>query len=138
MTIGDVSKQVGIPTKTIRFYEEIQLLKPAKRGENNYRTYYQTDIAVLNLIKEARALGLSINDTRNIVDICQNKGCEHISEYLSENIPSYLQSIDHQISRLQELKSRLKKVEQSIKDKTIACNGPCDACNILCQSSKNC
>ncbi len=138
MTIGEVSKLVGLPTKTIRFYEKIKLLKPANRSQNNYRTYNQDDLNILFLIKEARALGLDTNEVKNIVNLCLNSGCEHINDYLAKHIPIYKNTIDDQIQRLTGLKSKLSNLEQDINNKSINCKNDCDECNILCRTSKTC
>ncbi len=37
--IGEIARQVGVNPKTIRYYEDINLLPKSKRGENNYWVY---------------------------------------------------------------------------------------------------
>lgn len=50
MNIGKVAKLNGLNTKTIRYYEQIGLLSHAKRGENGYRQYAESDLEVLRFI----------------------------------------------------------------------------------------
>ena len=42
MNIGDVARVSGLPTKTIRYYEDIGLISPL-RGTNGYRSFRQSD-----------------------------------------------------------------------------------------------
>src|SRR5436309_2746075 len=67
LTISQVSKQVGLPAKTIRFYESIKLLTLPQRAENNYRLYSQTDIEILTFKKQAKSLGLDLSEVRKLV-----------------------------------------------------------------------
>ncbi|MBR5474524.1 MAG: MerR family transcriptional regulator [Lachnospiraceae bacterium] len=67
MKIKDVESLAGITKKNIRFYEEQGLLSPKRNSENGYREYTQEDIAVLRRIKLLRKLGISIDETRQIL-----------------------------------------------------------------------
>ncbi|HBV54130.1 MAG TPA: Cu(I)-responsive transcriptional regulator, partial [Rhodobacteraceae bacterium] len=63
MNIGDVAARAGLPAKTIRYYEEIGLIAPA-RSENGYRAFRESDLHKLAFIGRARALGFSIEECR--------------------------------------------------------------------------
>lgn len=67
MNIGEVEKRTGISKKTIRFYEEQELLNP-ERAENGYRVYGQNDIDALLEIKFLRNLSIPIDTIRKIRD----------------------------------------------------------------------
>ena len=60
--ISELSKQAGVPAKTIRYYEEIELIPPARRAENGYRIYNETDVERLRFIRRARALDFALDD----------------------------------------------------------------------------
>jgi DNA-binding transcriptional MerR regulator len=59
MNIGDVAERSGLPAKTIRYYEDIGLIRP-KRGGNGYRAFGTADVHKLAFLGRARSLGLSI------------------------------------------------------------------------------
>lgn len=67
LQIGDLSASTGVPAKTIRYYEEIGLLPPARRAENGYREYDEEDIERLNFIRRARSLAFALEDIREIL-----------------------------------------------------------------------
>jgi DNA-binding transcriptional MerR regulator len=48
----------------IRYYEDIDLLPPAARGENGYRVYNQADVERLRFIQWAKALDFSLEESR--------------------------------------------------------------------------
>jgi DNA-binding transcriptional MerR regulator len=61
MNIGDVAERSGLPAKTIRYYEDIGLIRP-KRGGNGYRAFANADVHKLAFLGRARSLGFSIEE----------------------------------------------------------------------------
>ena len=51
MKIGDVALQSGLPPKTIRFYEDIGLIRP-RRSDNGYRSFCEQDLHTLMALYE--------------------------------------------------------------------------------------
>ncbi len=54
MNIGEASERSGLPSKTIRYYEDIGLIRP-ERGGNGYRDYAATDVHKLRFLQRSRA-----------------------------------------------------------------------------------
>src|SRR5204863_2340321 len=54
LKIQEVAASLGLTTRTIRYYEEIGLLKPAARSEGDYRLYDADDLERLRFIKGLR------------------------------------------------------------------------------------
>ena len=57
--IGEISRMYHIGADSLRYYEKLGILRP-KRGENQYRFYRTEDIWRLNVIRELRGLGFSM------------------------------------------------------------------------------
>ncbi|WP_170559251.1 Cu(I)-responsive transcriptional regulator [Ruegeria atlantica] len=72
MNIGDVSNQTGLPAKTIRYYEDIGLIKPL-RDDNGYRRFRSQDVHKLNFLGRARALGFTIEDCRTLMALYEDE-----------------------------------------------------------------
>ncbi|MDA9345935.1 MAG: MerR family DNA-binding transcriptional regulator [Porticoccaceae bacterium] len=66
-SISQLSKEFDVTTRTIRHYEEIDLLSPARRGQT--RVYSAADRIRLKLILRGKRLGLSLDDSRDIIDM---------------------------------------------------------------------
>lgn len=107
-TIGDTATKTGIPTKTIRFYEEKGLLSKVKRGENGYRIYSEEDLQKLCLIKQARSLGLPLSEVKELTKRCMNPDCKNAEAYFSSHVAGYINAIDTKIKELEELKQKMK------------------------------
>jgi MerR family transcriptional regulator, repressor of the yfmOP operon len=54
LRIQQVAAEVGLTTRSIRYYEELGLLKPAARSEGSYRLYDEDDLERLRFIKGLR------------------------------------------------------------------------------------
>jgi Cu(I)-responsive transcriptional regulator len=72
MNIGDASKRVNLPPKTIRYYEEIGLVTPL-RDANGYRVFRDSDLHKLTFLERSRALGFTIEDCRNLLALWGNQ-----------------------------------------------------------------
>lgn len=72
MNISQAAKQAGLPAKTIRYYEDIGLIKPL-RDANGYRAFRDSDIHKLTFLARARALGFSIENCRTLLALWEDK-----------------------------------------------------------------
>jgi MerR family copper efflux transcriptional regulator len=75
MNIGDASALCGLPVKTIRYYEDIGLVEPARR-DNGYRDYVDSDVGRLRFLQRARNLGFSIETCRSLLELQEDKNRE--------------------------------------------------------------
>jgi DNA-binding transcriptional MerR regulator len=66
-SISQLSKEFDITTRSIRHYEDIGLLSPARRGQT--RVYSPADQTRLKLILRGKRLGISLEDSREIIDM---------------------------------------------------------------------
>ena len=73
MNIGEVAERTGLPAKTIRYYEEIGLIRPL-RGANGYRRFRQSDAHKLDFLGRARGLGFSIEECRELLALWEDRG----------------------------------------------------------------
>jgi MerR family copper efflux transcriptional regulator len=72
MNISEVSDRTGLPPKTIRYYEDIGLISPQRRG-NGYREFAESDAHKLSFLGRARALGFSIDQCRDLLALWEDK-----------------------------------------------------------------
>ena len=66
-SISQLAKEFAITTRSIRHYEDIGLLSPARRGQT--RVYSPADRTRLKLILRGKRLGISLEDSREIIDM---------------------------------------------------------------------
>ena len=104
MNIGEVAERSGIPPKTIRYYEDIGLVRPQRSG-NGYRAFRETDLHKLAFLGRARALGFSIDDCRNLLGLYEDENRE--SAQVKAVAEEHLSSIDEKIAQLQSMRETL-------------------------------
>lgn len=103
--IGSVAKESGLPIKTIRYYDELGLLRTFGRTEGNYRLFNSDVFGRLRFIKRAQGLGLSLLEIKEFLEV-HDQGdlpCDHIKVKLEDK----LSQIEQQIQQLQILKQEL-------------------------------
>ncbi len=103
--IGEFSKLTGFSIKTLRYYDEIGLLKPSKTDDfTNYRYYEEKDLELYKKIIYLKNLGFTLEEIKNNID--------HITvELLESKIEELNQKrflIENQIRELYSLKNNVK------------------------------
>lgn len=66
-TINKLAKLAGVSTRTLRYYDQIGLLCPARKSSNAYRIYGQREIDRLQQILFYRELGVSLEEIKRII-----------------------------------------------------------------------
>lgn len=107
--IGELARQIGINPKTVRYYEDINLLPKSKRGENNYRIYSKDTLNRLIFIKKAQSLGFTLREIKEIISLRERgfKPCSHVQDLLKQRVAD----LEQKLAELTTLKRELKKLE---------------------------
>ncbi|WP_424832961.1 Cu(I)-responsive transcriptional regulator [Ruegeria sp.] len=104
MNIGDAANLTGLPAKTIRYYEEIDLITPL-RDENGYRRFRDQDIHKLHFLGRARALGFSIDECRTLLALYEDES--RASADVKRIAREHLTRIDTKIADLKAMRDTL-------------------------------
>lgn len=110
MNIGEVAERSVIPPKTIRYYEDIGLVRPQRSG-NGYRAFRETDLHKLAFLGRARALGFSIDACRNLLSLYEDENRE--SAQVKAVAEEHLSTIDDKIVQLQSMRETLSHLVAS-------------------------
>ena len=106
MNIGEASKASGVSSKMIRYYEQIGLIHPTARSDNNYRLYTEDEVHVLRFIRRARSLGLSLEETQKLLALWQDKARE--SAAVKEVATQHIADLERRIAEMQGMVKTLK------------------------------
>src|ERR1700675_4520258 len=66
-TVKQVSRMSGVSVRTLHFYDETGLLKPARHGANGYRFYEESQLLILQQILFYRELGFELKQIERIL-----------------------------------------------------------------------
>jgi MerR family copper efflux transcriptional regulator len=113
MNIGTAAQQSGLPPKTIRYYEDIGLLRP-DRADNGYRDYSTADVHRLRFLQRSRSLGFSVEECRQLLSLYGDK--ERESADVKAIAEAKLAEIDRKLAELAGLRDMLRHLADN-------CNG---------------
>ena len=126
MQIGELSKQAGVSIQTVRFYERRKLLPEPTRTESGYRQYGPDELKRLGFIRQAKALGFSLDEIRNIIRSRGRGECPCMDVIATAE--RHLADVTDQIEKLQSFKQELSRAVRAWKragKQTIAAGAIC-------------
>ena len=134
LRIGELADRTNTSAPTIRYYEEIGLLRPATRQAGNQRVYSRQDVDRLTFIRRCREFDFSIEQVRMLVSL------------LDDPKSSCMDARDLAAKHLEDVRSKmreLKALERSLVSFVNACDtscvgGPGPDCVILGDLGRHC
>src|SRR5260370_28872620 len=105
MTISEIAARTDVPPKTIRYYEDIGVIRPQEGRENRYRNYGETDVQTLRFIHRARNLGFSLKDISALLTLYQDR--ERASREVKHLALENVSELDRKIAELTAIRNAL-------------------------------
>ena len=104
--IGNLARQLGITTRTIRYYEEIGLLGASGRIEGGARTYSHDDVLRLKFILKLKELGITLKEMQALSENfdTHNQSFDKITPQLLDILDMHVATLDQKVSRLSSLR----------------------------------
>ena len=106
ITVKQVADRVGLPSRTIRYYDRIGLVRADERSDAGYRLYSAEEEARLLFIRRAKRLGFSLDEIRGLLDAAES-GCGSTVPELERLLAQKIEEIDEKIADLQAFRARL-------------------------------
>ena len=114
MRIGELARQVGVSTDTVRFYERSGWLPKAAREDNSYRDYRESDVEHLRLLIELRRLDVPLDAAARIAGWCHSGHCADATSELPALVAERRADIAQRIAGLRTLDERLSSLERHL------------------------
>ena len=110
MRIGELAERCDVSTKTIRFYESIDLLSEPARTASGYRDYDEEAVQRLQFIRDAQSSGLTLAEIASVLELKSSgqRTCEHTTDLVTQHI----EAIDLQITQLKAARTELSILAQ--------------------------
>ncbi|MEX0445395.1 Cu(I)-responsive transcriptional regulator [Xenorhabdus sp. SGI246] len=105
MNISEIARKTGLTSKAIRFYEEKDLITAPERGDNGYRFYQQKHIDELILLRQAREIGFTIEECRELLRLSRNPN-RHSIDVKTATLQKVTE-IEEKIVKLQQIREKL-------------------------------
>ncbi len=100
-TVQKLGKMAGVSTRTLRYYDEIGILKPARISSSGYRIYGQAQVDRLQQILFYRELGVSLESIRDIVTAPSFDGAAALREH-REKLLEKREQLDRLIANVEK------------------------------------
>lgn len=107
LKIGEVAKRSGIGIEALRFYERSSVLESPSRTESGYRVYDEAVLERLAFIKQAQALGFSLDEVKRIIDDARagTSPCDEVREIVRRR----LHELDERLREMRRYRTELAK-----------------------------
>ena len=117
-TISELAQEFEISTRTIRYYEEADLIKPLERKDGEQRLYNRKARVRLKLILRGKKFGFSLSEIKEMIDLydvdpTEKEQLQRTLEYGDKKI----MEIDEKIEDLKILKEDILKIRQKLISK---------------------
>lgn len=124
LTVGRLARQAGVNLQTVLYYERRRLLSPARRSDSGYRLYAPESARVIRFIKNAQALGFSLEEIARLLRLRVNRRSQ--CESVRRQAQARLGFVQMKIAGLRGMERALRRLL-----KTCAARGTTDFCPIL-------
>jgi DNA-binding transcriptional MerR regulator len=107
--IGAVAKAVGLSLRTIRYYEEVEVVPPSGRTGGGFRLYTDEDIERLRLVKRMKPLDFTLEEMRDLLEALDAaRDADADGEELHEGLAMYAAAAE---ARCEKLRDQLEAAE---------------------------
>lgn len=124
LTVGKIARRAGVNLQTVLYYERRRLLSPARRSDSGYRLYAPEAVQVIRFIKNAQALGFTLDEAAKLLRLRVNHRSQ--CESVKRQAQARLDMVHEKIAGLRAMERTLRRLLR-----TCAARGTTDSCPIL-------
>ena len=107
LRVSGVAKQAAVPARTVRFYADAGLLRPAARAANGYRLFGEDAVERVHLLRRASRLGLPLHEIKSVMDIAEETDCTDAHRAFARALRHRIASVDEQVRELSSMREQL-------------------------------
>lgn len=132
-SIGALAEAAAVSPPTIRYYEEIKLIPPARRSAAGHRHYTREDVDRLTFIRRCRNFGFGIDQIRLLSSLAlsPDKDCVEVRDIAAE----HLAAVQAKVAELRSLEQQLQQFVETCD--AACCGGPGRDCVALAELTTN-
>src|SRR5881628_3507879 len=123
LLIGEVAARSGVSRKALRLYEAAGILQEPRRTAARYRLYGNETLALLAFVTQARRLGFTLGEIKEIISIKQSgrAPCHHVRDLVSRKATELDRALADLKTVRQGLRALLRRWPSQRTSKTLVC-----------------
>jgi DNA-binding transcriptional MerR regulator len=122
--IAEVARRTGFTTPTLRYYEDIGLMPPARRTEAGYRVYDERAVDRLTFIARAKQLGCSLEEITSLAHAWDTDDCGPVQHRLRSLVMAKVTEIQQRMAETMAFLADLQTTAAFLSAQPV--DGPCD------------
>ncbi len=117
-SIGELAKEVGLTTRTLRYWEEVGIIESVQRADGATRGYTPYYVRRIKFIMKLKELGLSIKELQDLyIAYGEAKQTEKMIPKLVETLDEHINKVDEKMAKLASLRKDLVDYRQRMMTK---------------------
>ncbi len=117
MTIGELARKTRLTIRTIRYYEELGLIKPQSRSKGGFRLFSEEDISRFQLIHYLKSLNLPLNEIRHLLSLKKRSSTKgEVANKVLLHLENFATETQRTIEKYQKMKDDMEKAKAILKE----------------------
>lgn len=121
-----MARLAGVPTRTVRYYVDRGLIKPARRSPGGYRLFDENSVRRLRFVRRMQGLGVTLRELQQLLQAAERQSCGDSSAIVQGRLAQQLATVHRRIDELHqirhELSSLLARQDGGCTDELCLCN----------------
>jgi len=110
LRVSELAERGGVAPSTVRFYERVGLLSPARRAANGYRVFDESALDELAFVNRAKGIGMSLEDISDLLAVWPHGECRSLQARLRAFLIQRIDEVRTQQSELGTFERQLESV----------------------------
>lgn len=126
MRVSELARAADVSARTVRYYVDRGLIRPARRSEGGYRLFDDNALRQLRFLRRLQGLGLTLRELQQLLRAAERQSCGQTSAAVTRTLESQLGDLDRRLEELgqvrHELASILARERGGCTDELCLCN----------------
>ncbi len=107
MNITQLARRAEVPARTVRYYVDRGLIRPARRSVGGYRIFDETALRRLRFVRRAQTLGLPLREILALLRAAERQSCGETSRAVVNRLKQQLTTVERRIAELEAIRHEL-------------------------------
>ncbi len=127
MNGAELARRAEVPLRTVRYYADRGLIRPASRSAGGYRIFDETSLRRLRFIRRTQALGLPLREILTLLRAAERQSCGQSSRLVVQRLNEQVAKVDRRIAELEAIRHELSSL---VAGQSSECSDELCLCNV--------